>query len=151
LNIGKISNSVSYGVKTGYFPKNATPASTAAHEYGHYLSYVAMLNYYKQNDMIYIPQSKSNLMFTIYNDFNAGDFSKKLLEEAYIEYKRNYGNSLSFDEFRGSISTYAIAKDSDGNYIYDETIAEAFHDCYLNRNNAAPASIIIMRVLEKYL
>ncbi len=151
LNLGKINNSVSYGVKTGYFPKNATPSSTVAHEFGHYLSYVAMLNYYKQNDMIYIPQSKSNLMFTIYNDFNNGDFSKKLLEEAYKEYKKKYGSSLSFDEFRASISSYSIAKDSNGNYIYDETIAEAFHDCYINGNGAAPASIVIMNTLEKYL
>ena len=151
LNLGKVNNSVSYGVRTGYFPRNATPSTTVAHEFGHYLSYVAMLNYYKQNDMIYIPQSKSNLMFTIYNDFNAGDFSKKVLEDAYAQYKKSYGSSQSFDQFRASISSYAVAKDSSGNYIYDETIAEAFHDYYINGNGAAPASRVIMQELEKYL
>ena len=90
-------------------------------------------------------------MFTIYDDFNDGDFSKKLLEEAYAEYKKNYGSSMSFDQFRASISSYAVAKDERGDYIYDETIAEAFHDWYLNGNNAKPASIMIMSVLQRYL
>lgn len=151
LNPAKIDNSVSYGRKSGYFPKNATPSSTVAHEFGHYLSYVAMLNYYKNTEMIYIEPTKSNLMFTIYDDFNDGDFSKKLLEEAYAEYKKNYGSSMSFDQFRASISSYAVAKDERGDYIYDETIAEAFHDWYLNGNNAKPASIMIMSVLQRYL
>ena len=151
LNVNKLQNSVSYGTKSGYFPKNATPASTVAHEFGHYLSYVAMLNYYKNKEMIYIEPEKSNLMFTIYDDFNDGDFSKKMLEEAYQEYKKNYGSSMSFDQFRASISSYAMAKDEYGNYIYDETIAEAFHDWYLNGYNAAPASIMVMSILQKYL
>ncbi len=151
LNLNKIQNSVSYGTKSGYFPKNATPSSTVAHEYGHYLSYVAMLNYYKNKEMIYIEPTKSNLMFTIYDDFNDGDFSKKMLEEAYAEYKKNYGSSKSFDQFRASISSYAVAKDEYGNYIYDETIAEAFHDYYLNGSKAAPASLMIMSILQKYL
>jgi cytoskeletal protein RodZ len=136
LNPKKIANSASYGSSSGYFPPNAVRSSTVAHEFGHYLSYVAMLNYYKNTEMIYIEPTKSNLMFTIYDDFNDGDFSKKLLEEAYAEYKKNYGSSMTFDQFRGSISSYAVAKDERGDYIYDETIAEAFHDWYLNGNNA---------------
>ena len=35
--------------------------------------------------------------------------------------------------------------------IYDETIAEAFHDVYLNGDNATPASIYIVRVLKQKL
>ena len=40
-----------------------------------------------------------------------------------------------------------MAKNSTGNYIYDETIAEAFHDCYLNGDNAKKASQIILETL----
>ena len=58
---------------------------------------------------------------------------------------------MSFDEFRGSISKYAVAKDGEGNYIYDETIAEAFHDCYLNGDDAQLASKLIVSVLLSYL
>ena len=58
---------------------------------------------------------------------------------------------IVIDGFRGTISTYAVAKDSKGNYIYDETIAEAFHDCYLNGDNAKIASKLILEVLKEKL
>lgn len=152
LNSAKIVNSVNYGAKTGYFPKNATRSSTVAHEFGHYLSYVAMLNYYQVDQMTYVTASRSSLMFDVYDDFNAGDFSYMLLQEAYANYKQIYVTSvLTFDEFRESISTYAMAKNNSGKYIYDETIAEAFHDCYLNGNSASLASQFIVEALKKYL
>ena len=56
-----------------------------------------------------------------------------------------------FDTFRGSISQYALAKDNNNEYIYDETIAEAFHDVYLNKDQAVDASKYIEAVLKKYL
>ena len=51
--------------------------------------------------------------------------------------------------FRSNISEYALAKDNEGNYIYDETIAEAFHDIYLNGNNANEESKYIVDVLKE--
>ena len=57
------------------------------------------------------------------------------------------GHVDSFDDFRSSISGYAMAKDNSGNYIYDETIAEAFHDVYINGDLAKPASNYIVKVL----
>ena len=36
-------------------------------------------------------------------------------------------------------------------YIYDETIAEAFHDCYLNKEMAQPASKFIVEVVVSHL
>ena len=35
--------------------------------------------------------------------------------------------------------------------IYDETIAEAFHDVYLNKDNAKDASKYIVSILKKKL
>jgi hypothetical protein len=58
---------------------------------------------------------------------------------------------MNFVQFRESISKYAVSKDSTGSYIYDETIAEAFHDCYLNGSKAKPASRMIMKVLDTKL
>lgn len=150
LNVGKINNSVSYGVKSGYFPKNATKESTLIHEFGHYLSYIAMLNYYHSKKLNFIRVSDSNMLFTIYDDFNAGDFSKKIITEAHRRYTAN-GNVISFDEFRALISQYAVVRDGEGNYVYDETIAEAFHDVYLNGEAASKASLLIMDVLKGYL
>lgn len=151
LNPSKIKNSVDYGSKTGYFPKGATRSSAVAHEFGHYLSYVAMLNYYKTSDMTFVSAGKANLMYTVYDDFNSGDFSNRIIKEAYYNYTKAYGAGISYDNFRGSISSYALAKDENGKYIYDETIAEAFHDVYLNGSGATPASTYIMNALKKYL
>lgn len=151
LDNSKIKNSVSYGARSGYFPKNATRSSTVAHEFGHYLSYVALLNYYGSKQLNFVKATQSSLLYEVYDDFNAGNFSKMLLQEAYNKYVKNTGSTESFYEFRESISTYAVAKDSNGSYIYDETIAEAFHDYYLNGNNAAPASLTIVEVLKSKL
>ena len=151
LNSSKINNSVSYGVKSGYFPPNANRSSTIAHEFGHYLSYVALCNHHKSGLLIYVKASDANVMFDVYDDFNDGNFSYQMLQEAYNKYKAIYRNNVTFNEFRESISSYAIAKDKSGAYIYDETIAEAFHDCYLNGDLAQPASRLIVEVLLSYL
>lgn len=151
LNNEKIKKSVSYGSKSGYFPRNATRSSTVAHEFGHYLSYVALLNYYQTDKLNYVRATETSLLYDVYDDFNSGNFSKLLLEEAFDDYVAKTGSTESFYEFRANISQYAIAKDSNGLYIYDETIAEAFHDYYLNGSNAKPESLAIVEVLKSKL
>lgn len=151
LNTAKIENSASYGSQTGYFPPNATRSSTVAHEFGHYLSYVALLNYYNTSKLNYVTTGQAATLYKVYDDFNSGNFSRMLLEEAYDEYIKVYGRNMDFVQFRESISKYAISKDNTGSYIYDETVAEAFHDCYLNGSNAKPASRMIMKVLNTKL
>ena len=101
--------------------------------------------------MTFVSTGKYPLMYTVYGDFNEGNFSNQIIKEAYNEYTKTYGAAISYDAFRGSISTYALAKDENGEYIYDETIAEAFHDVYLNGSSAAPASTYIVNALKKYL
>lgn len=150
LNNSKLNSSVSYGTKVGYFPPNATRSSTVAHEFGHYLSYIALLNHYNSGDLTFVKTSGGNLM-TIYNDFNDGYYSKDIVNDAYLVYKQSSSGTMSFDEFRGSISKYAVAKDSKGDDIYDETIAEAFHDCYVNGSNAKLASKLILNELKSHI
>lgn len=150
LNESKLENSVERSSKSGYFPPNATRSSTVAHEFGHYLSFVALSNKYQVKRLNFVKYSQYNTLASIIEDFDNGDFSYDLLNEAYQEYIKEYPNT-SFDGFRKSISRYAMAKDSSGLYIYDETIAEAFHDVYLNGDNAKPASKYIMKVLESKL
>ena len=147
INKAKIEASVANGERSGYFPKGATRSSAVAHEFGHYISYVAMLNYYNTSGFTLTKQSQSDKLYKVYNDFNAGDFSYKVIQDAYSNYRGN----KTFDEFRESISLYAVAKSKGGSYIYDETIAEAFHDYYLNGDKAAEASLLIIKALEKYL
>lgn len=150
LNTSKIKSSVNYGEKSGYFPANASRSSTVAHEFGHYLSYVALLNYYNADHLTFVKSSQVSTLYKVYDDFNAGTFSYNLLREAYDDYSKIYSND-SFEEFRSSISGYAVAKDTSGNYIYDETIAEAFHDVYLNGDLAKPASSFVVKVLVSKL
>lgn len=150
LNTSKIKSSVNYGEKSGYFPANASRSSTVAHEFGHYLSYVALLNYYNADHLTFVKSSQVSTLYKVYDDFNAGTFSYNLLREAYDDYSKIYSND-SFEEFRSSISGYAVAKDISGNYIYDETIAEAFHDVYLNGDLAKPASSFVVKVLVSKL
>ena len=102
-------------------------------------------------DELLIDDNNYSDVYKLMVSFSKGDYSKALITEAYNNYKSKTNTTMTFDEFRGSISGYAMAKDDSGNYIYDETIAEAFHDCYLNGNNAAPASLEIVKVLESRL
>ena len=74
-----------------------------------------------------------------------------MINEAYEKYKKDTNSTMSLDEWRGTISNYALAKNNSGEYIYDETIAESFHDVYLNRDNASTASKYIVSVLKEKL
>lgn len=151
LNTTRIESSVSRGTAIGYFPPNATRSSTVAHEFGHYLSYVGMLKYYKTEQLRFVRTNLASKLYDINKDFLVGDYSKMLIERAYDKYLNNYNGTLSFDEFRGTISNYAVVRDSQGLYIYDETIAEAYHDVYLNGENANLASKLIFDELLAYL
>lgn len=138
--------------QTNYFPKNATIYSLVAHEFGHYLSFLAQLNNTKGVGSTLLINSKNyNAYYNLVKDSNDAVFSKKMIEEAYNNYKKKSNKFRSEYEFRNSISEYSVAVDNLGNDLYDETIAEAFHDYYVNRKNAKPASLEIVEVLKKYL
>ena len=151
LNQEKLKASVQDGSESGHFPPNATIYSPVAHEMGHYLSFLAMMKNYNVDSILLIKDEDINNLYTLIDDFGQGNFSLKMIKEAYENYKKDTSTSLSIDEWRETISSYAVAKDNSGNYIYDETIAEAFHDVYLNNDNATAASKYVINVLKKYL
>ena len=150
LNPERIEATIEASTKSGHFPPNATQYSPVAHELGHYLSFIALLNNYNIDYILIIKDNQQDALYEIINDFNKGIFSKKMLDEAYKNYIKDNGN-INFDEWRGQISEYALAKDDSGDYIYDETIAEAFHDVYLNGDDANMVSKYIVEVLKKYI
>lgn len=150
LNPERIESAVSTSSDVGHFPKNATKYSPVAHELGHYLSFIALMNYYNTNSIVVINDNQTQNYYNIFKDFGAGTFSKKMLDEAYNNYIKE-NSYIDFDKWRGQISQYALAKNNEGNYIYDETIAEAFHDTYLNGDNANTVSKYITKVLKKYI
>ena len=137
--------------QSGHFPPNTTAVSPVAHEIGHYLSFISLIKEYKLEDLTYVNPNNLSKYSEVNNQFATGEYSKKLVEEAYNRYKKDTGSTISFDDFRASISKYAMAKNSVGEYIYDETIAESVHDVYLNRENAKDASKYINAVLIERL
>lgn len=151
LNKSKLEASVNDGSASGHFPPNSTLYSPVAHELGHYLSFLAMLNNYDMDSILLVDSNNINTFYKVYEDFGKGDFSLEMLKQAYNNYKKDTNTTLGFDEWRGTISKYALAKNNSGEYIYDETIAEAFHDVYLNKSNASDASKYIVSILKTKL
>ena len=151
LNKSKLEASAKDGSSSGHFPPNSTIYSPVAHELGHYLSFLAMMNYYKLDSILLINNSNIDTLYKLYSDFEEGNYSLSMINEAYENYKKDTGTTINLDEWRGTISKYALAKDNNGEYIYDETIAEAFHDVYLNNDNAKDASKYIVKVLKEKL
>jgi len=149
LNTNKLENSTKEAAKVGHFPKNAKGASTVAHEFGHYLSFLTAMKNSGMESVLLVDDTDYMQLYNLFQCWNEGDNSLDIIEEAYANYKNKYNEDISLLEFRSSISQYAVTKDDNGNYIYDETISEAFHDCYLNGQNAAKASKEVVAVLEK--
>lgn len=151
LNPELLDNDVKTSASGGHFPPNSNKYSPVAHELGHYLSFLGMMKYYNIDSILLINNNNADKLYKLVNDFAKGDYSLSLLNEAYENYKRDTGSNIDFDSWRGTISGYALAKDNNGSYIYDETIAEAFHDIYLNGHNSKDASKYIVNVLKSRL
>ncbi len=151
LNPEKLKSVTMDASSSGHFPKNSTIYSPVAHEMGHYLSFLALLNEYQVSSILLIDKEHYSVLSEIGIASKEGKFSLSMLEEAYQRYQKDTKDTISFDDWRGAISNYALAKDNSGNFIYDETIAEAFHDVYLNGENANVASKYIVMVLKEKL
>lgn len=151
LNPDKLEKNAKTSSQSGFNPKNATRYSSVAHELGHYLSFIALLNHYSTKSILLLEDSQMQDYYKYMTDFSKGYFSKQMIEEAYENYLQETNDNIDFDDWRGKISGYALAKDDSGEYIYDETIAEAFHDVYLNKDNAEEPSKYIVEVLKKYV
>lgn len=151
LNENLLRETTKQSSLSGHFPPNSTISSPVAHELGHYLSFYAMCKFYKIDKTLIFKTSDNDNLYTLIDNFSTSTFSKKMLDEAYELYISEGNKKIDFDEWRGEISQYALSKDDTGKYIYDETIAEAFHDVYLNNDNANTTSKYIVKVLRKYV
>lgn len=151
LNKERLEAAATDGSSSGHFPKNSTIYSPVAHELGHYLSFLAMMKHYNLDSILLVDSNNVSTFFSLYDDFGKGNYSLTMITEAYEKYKKDTNTTISLDEWRGTISNYALAKNNSGEYIYDETIAESLHDVYLNGNNASEASKYVVAVLKEKL
>ena len=147
----KFTEDMQYNSQVGHFPPNATKYSPLVHELGHYTSFVALMKNKGMSSALIWETSNDAMFSSIIDAFNTGSFSKQMIEEAYNAYLRDGNPRMDFDEWRGTISKYALAKDKQGLYIYDETIAESLHDYYLNGDKAKPASKYIVNTLKRHV
>ena len=145
----KLEGTVKLSSKMGHFPANANKTTPVAHEFGHYLSFIALLKHYNISSVLTVDEGQYQKLTTLIMDFQNGTFSKSMEEEAYQNYLKDGNTKVDFDSWRAQISQYAVAKNEAGQYNYDETIAEAFHDVYINGDNANITSKYIIKVLKK--
>ena len=149
LNTDRLKASISSASRSGWFVSNASVESLIAHEFGHYLSFLISMKEYKMDDIVLIKQSKSSAYNKLLSSYNSGSYAQEIIKEAYENFKKDTGMDISVTEFRSSISEYAMATNDKGEYIFDETIAEAMDDYYANRDNLSEASRYIIEVLKE--
>lgn len=149
LNLKKLSKAIKNDVAANFHPANFKRSDVVVHELGHFLTLTLVM---KEKGVTNTKFTKISEIQTI-NDALQGwtDYDKGIAKEAYDNYLKKTNSSTSFDEFRATISGYAVQKDENGDYIYNETIAEAFSDYIINNDSAADASKEIFKVLDSRL
>lgn len=135
---------------TKHFPKSTTKTSLVVHEFGHVITYVLAIKNYNSINTILLPENNFSNYATTLKEYATSAFAKLIIEEAYNDYIKS-NSKESKEEFRKNISGYANSNDGNGDIIYNETVAEAFHDYYLNESNAKPESLAIMNIINKYI
>ena len=130
------------------YVKGASLDTILSHELGHYIFFVSLLKQYDISILI-VDDKNQNEFDEILNLLNSGVYAQKLVSEALINYNKKNQN-VDMYEFTSSISKYATIENDDG-IIFEETIAEAVHDYYINGENATDSSLEIIKVLKERL
>ena len=143
-----MSNPVSSVVGENWYVKDASWESTIAHELGHYISFVIFLRENNLENITFINAKNENKINELLTQFDSGDFSTSLLNQALINYNTKYETTFDLNSFAETISKYAGSKDKNGTLIADETIAEAIHDYYLHGNECSKSSYEIVNIVK---
>ncbi len=151
LNENMLSKPISDIVGENWYVNDATWESTVAHEIGHYISFVIFLKEHNLQNITYVNKSNYELINTLMKEFDNGEFSKNIINEALINYNQKYYTNLDLFSYAATISNYASTKDDEGNLIADETIAEAIHDYYLHGYSMKSSSYEIINVIKRKL
>lgn len=150
LNDKYLQNSLQDVVGNDFYIDNANWYSTIAHEFGHYISFVTFLKQ-KNINITFVTKENEQVINNYMNDYNNGNYSKEILLIALKKYNEKYNCNYDLISFAKNISKYASTLDSNKNLIYDETIAEAIHDYYVNGNNLKKESKEIVDVILERL
>ena len=151
LNDNILKNSISTILKKNQYVKDATWESTIAHELGHYISFSALLKTKGIEDILLVTKNNSQEIEQAIEEFDSGSFSKSIIIEALKNYNEKYKENITVEGFVKKISDYAGVKNADGEFIYDEAIAEAIHDYYLHEEKSSLSSKEIINVIKTIL
>ena len=151
LNEDIMEKDIESVVGKDYYVKDATWESTIAHEFGHYISFVALLKKNNIENITFVTEDNESKINSILSEFNSGEYSLSLLKEALNNYNNKYSTNLNINEFASMISNYAATTNKKGELIADETIAEAIHDYYLHGDNMNKASREVVSVVSSKL
>jgi hypothetical protein len=147
LNTKKLDKTIKNDVSSSFHPKNFKREDVVIHELAHYITLILNFKSNGVTDTKYI--SKDNIEKYITAAKNWGEYDEKITQDAYDNYVARTKSTVKFDDFRATISKYAMAKDDNGDYIYGETVAEAFSDVMINGDSAVEASKEVVKVLDK--
>lgn len=134
---------------TGYWPANSNVSSIVVHELGHHL-----LDVYTAAESgfagCYVTEENAEAYWNYYSDFLKINQTvpQQILQVAYESWTKEYGYEGDMKDFQASISGYARGIQADGGISYSETVAEAVADVYLNGEQAADASRLIVKVFS---
>lgn len=135
-------------IPKNWYVKDATYESLIAHEFGHYITFVSLLKSKDIDNIIFVTKDSLSQIEELLNIINKEIYSKELVELAINNYNNKYNTNIEVNDFAKNISNYAAALDSNGKIIYDEVIAESFHDYYLHKNNSSLSSLEIINILK---
>ncbi len=133
----------------GHWPKNANISMIVVHELAHHMLEQGISRRYNFENDWYLTDENKEAYYKVSSDrlSNQQVTYKEVVLGAYEKWcETNQGTE---DEFRKSISDYAMGIKDDGGISYTETFAEAIADVYLNGDDAAQASKLIAAEYEK--
>ena len=148
LNLPKLDASLQSDIELGFHPKNAGKrTSTFVHEMGHYIEFVATLKQYNIDSLIIVNADSFSNFYSAATKWANNKLCLQILNSAY----QKSGSTLSFDDWRATVSGYAVTKDNKGNYLYHETVAESVSDVFEYGSDASLASQYIVKELQGVL
>ena len=64
------------------------------------------------SNITFVTYENSNVIDNILNEFNSGEYSTNLLNEALNNYNSKYSSNYTLKEFAGTISKYASSENN---------------------------------------
>ncbi|MBD5106568.1 MAG: hypothetical protein HDT41_06275 [Lachnospiraceae bacterium] len=150
-NKERMNNLIIRNIKSGFWPEGTSVTSIFIHELTHALIDNLICNKYGLNNHIYITEKNAEAFSNQVSEnlsYNQ-NYAKELCESAYENYVKIYDSHCSYQDFCFSISEYGYGSQEDGGISYEETIAEAMAEYYIDAEDSSLAGKMIISQIEE--